>query len=222
GIHRDAVLNVVLEPFPALEDDQRADPAGRERRHREDDVGDRFLGVVPRDPGEERVAAERGQRPSQLLREENDDREGQVEEDGLEDGPDRRQPGEDRDLVDDERCHDPEDHLDGARAADQAQEAVDEQSDDEDVHRIAPGDREVGEGADPPAQGLDHEMAAAAGLGAALTAGVSIAASMRRKRTDSATSWTRTIEAPPRAAEARQASDPGRRSAPDAVSGTPE
>src|SRR4029077_8243860 len=80
--------------------------------------------------------------------------------------------------------------------------------------------REVRGGAEV-AEALDHRAAASETAGTR-AAGVSIARLILRKRTVSATSWTRTMAAPAAADAATQASDPGRRSAFEASSPTPE
>ncbi len=87
-----------------------------------------------------RVAAEVGQRPPDLLLEQDDDRERQHDEEVFEDGLERRQVGELRQVVEQADEDDAQQHLHGAGAADEQQQVVDHHRDEQDVERVAPGD----------------------------------------------------------------------------------
>ena len=64
-----------------------------------------------------------------------------------------------RDAVGQEDEEQPDDHLDGARAADEAQQGVRDQGDREDVHGVAPGEGEAREDTERSGQALDHVAA---------------------------------------------------------------
>ena len=109
-------------------------------------------------------------------------------------------------------------HLDGAGAADEPEQRVRDDRDDHDVQRIAPAEVQVLERAEPRRDRLNHRTEALAGA-AASAAGSAIARAMRRYRTDSATSWTRTTTRRRTTAAARAASEPGSRSPGPAIVG---
>ena len=79
-------------------------------------------------------------RAADLLLEEHDDREGEHDQQVLEDVLERRQLRELGHEVDQAHEHDAEEHLHGPRAADQEQQVVDHDRDEEDVERVAPGE----------------------------------------------------------------------------------
>ena len=133
------------------------------RRHGEDDLRHRLLGVVAREEREEGRSAEGRERPAELVREEDDDGEGNVEDEGPQNRRERRELQERGHGVDGEDREQPQHHLDGARSADQAEQPVRDEGDDQDVERVAPGEVEVGESREPAGQGFHHSAADPAG-----------------------------------------------------------
>src|SRR5262249_35900491 len=112
-------------------------------------------------------------------------------------------------------------HLDGARAADQAQERVGDEGDDRDVESVAPPEVQVPECGEPGRQLLHQRAVAPAGRGAGGPERAP-APQKRRNRTDSGPPCTRRIAAPPATAADSAASEPGSRSDAAASSASPE
>src|SRR6185436_12464460 len=152
------------------------------------------------------VAAEGGEGAPDLLLKEDDDGERQDDQQALQHLLEGRQLDDAGQVVEDADEDDAEEHLHRAGAADQQQQVVDEDGDNQDVDRVAPGQQ-----VDPP----DQAHATAAHPAASFSSGPAcpaIARQTARNWTVAATSWTRTIAADRAAAQATAARLPGRRS----------
>jgi hypothetical protein len=125
-------------PSRRSDHDQRADPPAGERGRREHDVAETLAAVAVRVPAPERISAEAREGAPDLVLEEHDDGERQHEEELLQQAFERLQLEQPGDVVDHDAEQDAEQHLHGARAADELQDVVEDEGDGQDVDEIAP------------------------------------------------------------------------------------
>ena len=138
-VERNPALDVVAQPDLPFDGDDGANPLARQHAGRHHEFLDRLLRrLLLREVAEERRPPEVGERAADVGLEQDDEREHEVTRHVADQPVDRFEVPPDRQEEQADEDRRPERHLDGARAANQLQDLVNQHRHHEDVEEVPP------------------------------------------------------------------------------------